>query len=121
MKTCTKCSITKNFSEFYSRGKKGSGKLASECKVCFSKRMMVRYEERAKYIVSLKGGACSICGYNKCPAALEFHHTDPTQKEFQINKRWSMSDVAIQKEIDKCVLLCANCHRETHWNQNRGL
>lgn len=120
MKKCTKCLTEKSESEYYFKGKKSDGKLASECKACFNKRMMVRYEERAAFIVGLKGGKCRLCGYDKCIAALEFHHTDPTQKEFQISKRWSMTDERIKSEIDKCVLLCSNCHRETHWKIDRG-
>lgn len=121
MKSCTKCLTAKAESEYYFKGKKSDCKLQSECKVCFSKRNMQRYEDRAVWLIAQKGGGCSICGYNKCPAALEFHHKDPNEKEFQINKRWSMSKEAILKEIDKCVLLCSNCHREEHWKINRIL
>lgn len=120
MKVCTQCLTDKTEGEYYYKGKKSDGKLASECKVCFNKRMMVRYEQRAAQIVAMKGGECLICGYDECPAALEFHHIDPTQKEFQISKRWSMTDERIKSEIDKCVLLCSNCHRETHWKIDRG-
>jgi len=120
MKQCTGCSEHKDESEFYSQGRKDSGRLKAECKVCFNRRMMDRYEERAKFITSLKGGSCRLCGYDKCQAALEFHHMDPSQKDFQINKRWSMTDEAILKELEKCVLLCSNCHREVHYNQSRG-
>ncbi|RWZ87220.1 MAG: HNH endonuclease [Hydrotalea sp. AMD] len=62
------------------------------------------------------GNCCGICGYDKCKSALEFHHLDPTQKEFTISttdssgKGWKQ----IVSEIEKCVLLCANCHREVH-------
>lgn len=66
--------------------------------------------------VKYKGGGCYICGYNKCIEALEFHHLDSNKKEFSIstvsiNYSW---DKVIQ-ELDKCVLLCANCHREQHF------
>lgn len=121
MKKCTRCEFEKPLTDFYSKGKKDSGKLQSECKVCFNKRTMERYERRAEYLVSIKGGGCKLCGYNKCPAALEFHHLDPAEKEFQINKRWSMSDEKLLKELDKCVLLCSNCHREVHWKLDRGM
>lgn len=58
------------------------------------------------------GGACKICGYDKCLAAIDFHHRDPRQKDFAISLK--MSWPAIEKELDKCVALCANCHREVH-------
>lgn len=59
------------------------------------------------------GGKCSICGYNKCLAALDFHHINPNEKEFIITGRirsWNK----IENELKKCVLVCSNCHREIH-------
>ncbi len=55
-----------------------------------------------------------LCGYNKCKSALEYHHLDPSKKEFQLSKARSRSIDKIKQEIKKCVLLCANCHREVH-------
>lgn len=62
-----------------------------------------------------KGGKCLICGYKKCPRALSFHHLDPKKKDFGVAaKGFTRSWDKIRKEIDKCVLLCANCHMEIH-------
>ena len=62
-----------------------------------------------------KGNRCYVCGYDRCKEALDFHHLDPTQKEFNLSSRDLSSDWLIVKpEIDKCVLLCSNCHRELH-------
>lgn len=62
-----------------------------------------------------KGSKCLICGYNKCPRALVFHHLDPSKKDFGLSvKGLTRSWDAIRAEIDKCVLLCANCHMELH-------
>jgi 5-methylcytosine-specific restriction endonuclease McrA len=62
-----------------------------------------------------KGGKCIICGYKKSSKALEFHHRDPKTKEFGISmKGLTRSWKKILKEIDKCELVCANCHREVH-------
>lgn len=58
---------------------------------------------------------CGICGYDKCVAALEFHHIDPSQKEFTFGDISSRSWDHIVKEISKCACLCANCHREVHY------
>jgi hypothetical protein len=58
------------------------------------------------------GNACFICGYSKCKDALEFHHRRPDQKNFGIGNRYACSWKVLKCEIDKCVLLCANCHRE---------
>ena len=66
-------------------------------------------------LIKSRGGKCEICGYNKCFAALEFHHIDPSQKDFQISNTGSVpSFERLKKEADKCRLLCANCHREEH-------
>jgi len=64
--------------------------------------------------VAYKGGKCEECGYSKCIGALEFHHRDETSKEFAISNSYSVSWETIQKELDKCDMLCANCHRELH-------
>ena len=72
--------------------------------------------ERKIYFINTLGGCCSKCGYNKNLAALEFHHIDPESKEFQIDiRRLSNTSMdKLQEEIHKCILLCANCHREEH-------
>lgn len=63
--------------------------------------------------VAEPGGACIICRYDKHPVVLDFHHLDPATKSFGIsNKGMSMSWQSIRTELDKCVLVCANCHRE---------
>lgn len=63
--------------------------------------------------VELMGGKCKLCGYDKHPGVLEFHHVDPSQKSFGIGEDGcSRSWAKIQAELKKCVLLCANCHRE---------
>lgn len=62
-----------------------------------------------------KGGKCAICGYNKSERALGFHHRDPKKKEFGLSARGlTRSWEKVKAEIDKCVLLCANCHMEVH-------
>lgn len=67
--------------------------------------------------VELKGGKCSICGYDKCLQALEFHHLDPSTKLIQLSvqsfgsKNWQ----SIVEELEKCILVCSNCHREIEY------
>jgi predicted HNH restriction endonuclease len=89
-----------------------------------------KYADRAEYLkaavdrrrkqirqlaIEYKGGECSICSYNKCLKALEFHHLDSSKKDFGISaKGYTRSWMIIKKELDKCILLCANCHREVH-------
>ena len=71
---------------------------------------------RRKNISLLKeehGGCCSLCGYNKNPAALEFHHLDPNKKESKVIGSTSSLEKQ-REEAKKCILVCANCHREIH-------
>ena len=66
-----------------------------------------------KMAIEYKGGKCILCGYDKCSRALEFHHVNPEEKEFGISKDGATrSWEKVKIELDKCVLLCANCHRE---------
>ena len=69
--------------------------------------------------ILVRGGKCEKCGYNKNIAALDFHHINPDEKEFQLDARhFSNQNLEkLQKELDKCILLCANCHREEHYSQ----
>lgn len=63
------------------------------------------------------GGKCKVCGYNKCIASLDFHHRDPKSKNKNIKDIFNRDWITVQKELDKCTLLCANCHRELHWEE----
>ena len=73
-----------------------------------------RKEIRLKAINYLDG-KCLRCGYNKYPEVLEFHHRNPEEKEFNVSaKGHCRSWERVKKEIEKCNLICANCHRETH-------
>ena len=72
-------------------------------------------------MVEYKGGKCCICGYNKNLAALDFHHKNPLTKDFELSyysrKNWE----SIVLELDKCLLLCSNCHKELHNPSMSGL
>lgn len=91
------------------------------CTRCYSaQRKRERRANRKQKAIDYKGGECSECGYKKDNSALEFHHTDTSSKEFNISKNsLSRPWEEVQKELDKCVLLCANCHREEHSNINK--
>lgn len=68
-----------------------------------------------KQLIDFKGGKCQICGYDKCLRALEFHHVDASEKDFNISANIKkMSLDRIKNELNKCVLLCSNCHKEVH-------
>lgn len=78
-----------------------------------------RYLKRRQLIVLYKlSKGCSICGYNKCANALEFHHPDD-DKEFNIgNMKRGINK--IKTEMEKCIVICANCHRELHAEPKKG-
>lgn len=87
------------------------------CRRCSVEAVDKRRRELKRLSVEYKGGECSKCGYNRCIAALEFHHLDPTKKDFGIGgSKQTSSWKKIQIELDKCILLCSNCHREEHFN-----
>jgi len=60
-----------------------------------------------------KKSACIICGESE-PICIDFHHINPEEKDFTIGKNRNIDKNILQKEIDKCVCLCANCHRKVH-------
>ena len=64
--------------------------------------------------IKLLGGKCSICGYNRCIDALEFHHENPKEKEFKLGSGNTISWKEYKAEISKCILVCSNCHKEIH-------
>ncbi len=82
----------------------------------YLKRAVAKRRKKLRQLaITSKGGKCQICGYDKCSGALEFHHIDPDIKDFSVSVDGSTrSWQRIKKEIEKCVLVCANCHREIH-------
>jgi hypothetical protein len=82
------------------------------CTVDYSSNYRKRMKQKA---VDYLGGFCELCGYNKSISALNFHHRDPLLKEFELGgtgvcRRWDKLVI----ELDKCQLLCFNCHYEVH-------
>ncbi len=77
---------------------------------------VMRSLKRKLYLITLRGGKCQNCGYNKNLSALEFHHKIPESKKFQLDQR-SLSNSSMKliiEEFEKCDVLCSNCHRELH-------
>ena len=102
---CKECGET-DPGNFYSKQK-------IHCKKCHSKGAHQTQINNRLKAVEYKGGCCQQCGYSTYIGALAFHHLDPTQKDpvaFKKNKNWEV----YKTELDKCVLLCANCHAEEH-------
>lgn len=112
MKQCTKCHNHYPKEFFY---KKTKTTTRAECKFCWNEITKQNQLKIKKQMIEYKGGKCQKCGYNTCIGALEFHHKEKETKEYEPAKATSFNQ--IKKELDKCILLCANCHRETHWNK----
>ena len=89
-----------------------------------------RYSDRRQYLIRAvharrkkvrqmavehKGGKCELCGYDRCIDAFEFHHNDSSKKNFGISEKgYTRSWKEVVEELDNCILVCANCHRELH-------
>jgi transposase len=83
------------------------------CKRCRVEATVRRRHLLKRILVKEGGGKCVLCGYSKCVRALEFHHLDPSAKEFELNYRGCTRSLAVLRaEASKCVLLCSNCHAE---------
>ena len=112
MSWCRLCSQSLPVEAF---AKRKSGYPQAYCKCCDRKRNRESARKLKQLAVQYKGDKCIKCGYDKCLSALEFHHRDPSQKDFSISKvKWGGLTDEVKQELDKCDLLCANCHRETH-------
>lgn len=90
------------------------GKMTEEeSKKSKSKNVVNWRKDKKIKLIEYKGGCCEMCGYNKCVSALDFHHKDPKEKDFAISGK-SYSFERLKKEVDKCILVCRNCHAEIH-------
>jgi hypothetical protein len=108
MNICLTCKREFNY-------KRSSGGSKSKCNSCCVNDR--RFKIKVK-IVNYLGGSCCDCGYSQCYGALEVHHLDPSIKEFNISGAHARSWKKIVKELETCILLCSNCHRERHHNHN---
>jgi len=91
--------------------REGSGYY--RCKRCRLERVAQRRRTIKRILVEEAGGKCLLCGYDRCQQVLEFHHLDPGMKEFQLSHNGATRSLARSRaEARKCILLCANCHRE---------
>lgn len=116
-KTCKTCQKSLPISSFHTEKKVVDGRT-SNCRDCISaKRQAKRKRERDKtndIILVKKMAGCVCCGYKEYPIALDLHHTDPSVK---LDKLGAMKRAGVNKvlaEVDKCVVICAICHRLLH-------
>lgn len=112
---CPKCGVVKTKENSFMRADRPANYQAY-CKQC--NNIVVKNALRVfkQKCIDYKGGKCELCGYDKCIAALEFHHLDPSKKEFGIAQAKRSHWNEVQLELNKCKMLCANCHRETHFD-----
>lgn len=131
-KVCTKCGIDKELSCFYKKtsAKDGKQSICKDCrklvdaesyknntnrKLSIRKRSKECVDYNKKLIAEKKKCGCMFCG-EKEPIALDFHHLNSSEKEYNIGKLITYSTNKILKELEKCIVLCANCHRKVHAN-----
>lgn len=111
--TCTKCSNEKDAIEFSLRRERGN--LEAICKECRNKRRTELRQKKKNRIVEYKGGCCSKCKYDTTIYGLSLHHRDPNEKDKSLISFSNKNFNRIKSELDKCELLCENCHREVHY------
>lgn len=110
---CSRCKQDVKTENFHQR--RGKEFSSPYCKSCTSDHTLERVRNLKSQMIEYKGGCCQRCGYDKYQGALEFHHIDPNEKDFNLSrlKKYSFDD-RVKSELDKCILVCANCHREIH-------
>lgn len=110
-KICTRCKINKPLTEYYFRNKK-SQIYRANCKKCQTK---CKKENNKLDAIKYKGEKCEICNIKSDIYRIyDFHHKDPTKKEFELSRKRYVNIDKCKDELDKCHLLCSNCHREVH-------
>ena len=114
-KICSKCHRELPLNMYHKNGfdSKGQQKYRGYCKDCASSIERARYQKKKAYVNEQKQ-VCVKCGETRT-YVLDFHHKDKNEKDFTIGTFKKGSLELVQSEIDKCVVLCANCHREFHF------
>ena len=105
---CKHCGTT-NEEDFFK-----SNSMKSCCLKCHTLYTHQRLREAKLRAIEYLGGECSKCGIKGIPAIYDFHHKNPKEKDFNWGKKRTTNWGNLKKELDKCILLCSNCHRATH-------
>lgn len=113
---CLKCQVRRPKADYY---RYRNNVPHQWCKACV-RRTAVESQHRFKLeCIAYKGGKCVDCERMPHPAAMTFHHLDPSQKDFQLSSSSAKTlSETVRQELDKCVLLCHNCHdirHAEHW------
>lgn len=114
----TKEQAAKASREYYHRNKEACkarhSKWYSENKEYSLEKQRIKKRDKKLWAIEHLGGCCQSCGGKFHPSVYEFHHINPETKDRDPSKMMQLSHEKLQKELDKCVLLCANCHRIEH-------
>lgn len=122
-KICKSCEQSLPVEDFYGQRKRGkvNGQIwkyrDSFCKRCRAKATFERRSELKRQAVEYLGGRCVACGIVDDPVIYDFHHRDPSKKDFSIGSRTNKTLDALKSELDKCDLLCAHCHRKGYYHR----
>jgi hypothetical protein len=84
------------------------------CKRCVVESVSRRRRLVLSTLIEERGGRCQVCGYSRCSQALEWHHLDPASKDLELSGG-TLAIATLRAEAQKCLLVCANCHREIHY------
>lgn len=114
MSKCTDCKVELNENNAY---RKTGAKLNSRCKSCFNAYCINRWKGRRLKAIEDKGNKCLDCERSFPSVAYDFHHLDPSSKDMDWSKMRLATESKLNEELNKCVLLCAVCHRIRHDNQ----
>ena len=118
MKICKDCKELLDLTKFNSKGynTKKSGERVktyrSKCANCY--KVNKAHILDAIVVEIFNKYACSKCGYDRCKSAIDFHHLEPSEKEYNPSSIRRRDSSVIRKELMKCIILCSNCHRELH-------
>lgn len=129
LRQCKKCLETKPLSDFV-KSKACTYGRAHTCKLCNwkirapeykkTRKERANYEnkknrEKKSYMVNKMGGVCADCNKSYPDCVYDFHHLNPSEKDFKLSAVRSMDFDLIDRELSKCIMLCSNCHRVRHW------
>lgn len=112
-KQCCGCKEVLYVGNFY---KKTGTILQAYCKRCLLDKQMLRWQDRKRKAIVYKGSICEDCKQTYPAPIYQFHHLDPNTKDYDWNKLRQLTWTSVLKELDKCILLCANCHILRHSN-----
>jgi len=114
MSKCTTCKVELNEVNAYRKG----ARLNSRCKECFNAYCTQRWLNRKIEAIKYKGNCCYDCKQTFPYPVYDFHHLDPILKDMDWNKMRLVTDDKLKSELDKCILLCSNCHRMRHYEKH---